>query len=378
MSKETTTTASETESWTDMINPMTLPLRQQIGIVAVIVLGLLPIVTDTLTVLDLTGALYLAVFAMTWDFTSGYTGEISFGHAFFFATGGYTSAVLNVHMGLDPLITIPIGMVVAGLGGFLLGGPALRLEGPYLSLITMTAPLILLKIFIVFSDIFGGEVGLIGTSSLLQGALANYYVAFGLFVFSMVLFFVITRSDAGNVFTAIRENEDTVVAAGINPAKFKLFSFVLSATIGGLAGALLVHSNSGTATPSLLVALSVNITVIAATVVGGMGTIVGAAVGGLAFYMFRDYLSNVAAHIPVLGISVSEVDLISFYLLTVVVMFFLPQGIIPWLIDLGRSRLGGSGGEEAATVTDGGHSPLEQAASKFRDGFESLVGGEDK
>lgn len=373
------TTTPKSESWIDLLNPVDLPLRQQLGVVSVIALGLLPLAVDGLTVLKLTGALYLAVFAMTWDFTSGYTGEISFGHAFFFAIGGYTSGVLNVHHGVDPMLTIPVGVVLAAVGGLLLGGPALRLEGPYLSLITMTAPLILLKIFIVYSETFGGEVGLIGTSNLVLGTMENYYVAFGVFVFSLVLFYAITRSDAGRVFTAIREDEDTVVAAGINPAKFKLFSFVLSAAVGGLAGALLVHSNSGTATPSLLVALSVNITIIAASVIGGMGTIVGAGAGGLAFFMFRDYLSNVAMEIPFAGVSVSEVDLIAFYTLTVLVMYFLPQGFIPWLIEQGRSLTDRGGGDKgAAAMTDGGSSPLEQSAAKFRDGLESIVGGEDE
>ncbi|MFC7233360.1 branched-chain amino acid ABC transporter permease [Saliphagus sp. GCM10025308] len=229
-----------------------LPLRRKIGVVLFVVIGLLPFVFDTITVLRMTGALYLATFAMTWDFQSGYTGEISFGHAFFFAVGGYTSGIMNLHYGLDPVLAIPIGMVAATLGGLLLGIPTLRVHGPYLSLVTMAAPLILLQVFIYFSDFTGGEVGLTGTENITSEPMVNYYIAFALFAAMFALFYAITRSDTGEILTAIREDEDAVVAAGINPAKYKIYSFVLSGTVGGLAGALLVHSNVGSATPGQL------------------------------------------------------------------------------------------------------------------------------
>lgn len=345
-----------------------LPFRRKLGIVLLVILGILPFVIETITVLRLTGALYLAVFAMTWDFQSGYTGEISFGHAFFFAVGGYTSGLLNVHYAIDPILAIPVGVVMATIGGLLLGVPTLRVDGPYLSLVTLAAPLILLQMFIYFSDFTGGEVGLIGTDNITSDPFVNYYIAFALFVAVFVLFFTITRSDTGEIFTAIREDEDAVVAAGIDPSKYKIYSFVLSGAIGGLAGALLVHSNVGSATPGQLLELSVNINIITATVIGGMGTIVGAAGGGVFFFMLREYLANVQTTIPPTDVTIAHIDLIIFYSIAVLIMFYKPQGAIPWLTERGH-KLVQADEDARARESD---SPLGQSADKLRNGIRSL------
>jgi branched-chain amino acid transport system permease protein len=343
------------------------PFRRKVGVVLFVALAVLPFFVETISILRLSGAFYLAVFAMTWDFQSGYTGEISFGHAFFFATGGYTAGILNLQFGIDPLLSIPVGVVFAAVGGVILGVPTLRIEGPYLSLVTLAAPLIMLQLFIYFSDITGGEVGLIGTESITSNALANYYIAFVLFAAVFLLFFAITRSDTGEIFTAIREDEDAVIAAGINPAKYKIYSFVMSGAVGGLAGGLFVHSNVGSATPSQLLELGVNINIITATVIGGMGTIIGAAAGGVFFFMFRRLLANVETTIPAIGVGVSEVDLIVFYSVAVLIMFYQPQGFIPWLVERGQRLIGADEVE-----TDGGRSPLEQSQRKLRRKLRTL------
>ena len=117
-----------------------------------------------------TGAFYFGMFAMSWDTVSGYTGEISFGHALFFAVGGYTSTLLNLGYGISPALSIPAGVVLAAVAGVLIGVPALRVRGPYLSLITLVAPLILLQVFVIFGNIFGGELGLSAPTGLVDAA----------------------------------------------------------------------------------------------------------------------------------------------------------------------------------------------------------------
>ncbi|UPV98914.1 branched-chain amino acid ABC transporter permease [Halorussus gelatinilyticus] len=377
MSEDVTT---ETDTYRDLLDPTSLALRHQLGILGVVMLGLLPLGVDRLMVLKLTGALYFAVFAMSWDAVSGYTGQISFGHGLFFTVGGYSSALLNLRLGVDPALAVVVGTVLAAVAGVVVGVPALRLEGPYLSLVTLVAPLILLQIFVVFSDTFGGELGLSSPEALLTFErfetviTANYYLAFGLFVFVLLLLLAVTRSDAGAVFTAIREDEEAVAAAGLNPAKFKIFAFVLSAAVGGLGGAMFVHTPSvGSPQPSQLLVLTVSIEVIIASVLGGMGTIVGPAVGGLFYYMLRDYISGVKWTVPVLNAPVSDLDLFLFSLITLALLFFLPGGIVRWVIRNGQRALHRSGRRGDRVAPDGGTEPLEGTLGAYREAFEHLT-----
>ena len=363
--------------------------RYLLGALGIVALAVLPFVgISTTQLLVLIGAFYFGMFAMSWDAVSGYTGEISFGHALFFAVGGYTSTLLNLGFGLSPSLSIPAGVLLAALAGVLVGVPALRIRGPYLSLITLVAPLILLQVFIIYGDIFGGELGLSAPAALVTAdefdlvVTANYYIALGLFLAILLLLFAITRSDVGSVLTAIREDEDAVAAAGLNVAKFKVFAFVLSAAIGGLAGAMFVHTPVGSPRPSQLLALIVSIEVLIAAILGGMGTIVGAGLGGVFFYFVNDLLNQQSYTIPVVNVGINEASLLIFALLTMTLIYVLPQGVFPWAIRAGRRLLGRARGNPVAT--DGGReadSPIEQATERYRralDDLEERIRGDER
>lgn len=380
-----------------------LPVGNLVGISSVTVVGglTIPLSVGPLTLLKLAGALYFGMFAMSWDTVSGYTGQISFGHGLFFGIGGYTSALLNLGYGVDPVLAVPVGVLLAAVAGVIVGVPALRLQGPYLSLVTLVAPLILLQLFIFKSEIFGGELGLSSPDNIfgfgLQDAVAVYYVAFGLFVAILAVLLAVTRSDAGMVLTGIREDEDAIAASGINPAKFKTFAFVLSAAVGGLAGAMLVHTPVGNPQPSQLLSTTVNIEVIIAAILGGMGTIVGAAVGGVFLVLFRDVLSNELlvpivqfdpanfafrigqfnvseVVVPVLDARVGDLSFLIFAVVTLVLLFVLPGGIVRWAIALGRrahARMRARRGDEVAA--DGGRDTDEALRESAPTGTRSPV-----
>jgi len=324
----------------EWLDPRTKPARHKFGLIGLGFLAVLPTVLTPLQALTVASAFFMALFAMSWDAVSGYTGQISLGHGVFFTAGGYTSTLLNLEFGLDPLLTIPLGVVVAVLAGLLIGIPTLRLRGPYFALVTLIAPLILLRIFVVYSDILGGATGLPRPDQLfgLQAgdAIVTYYVAFGLFVVVLIVLLAVTRSDAGAVFTAIRQSEDAVSSAGLNPAKFKIFAFTLSAAVGGLAGAAFVHLPVGSPTPSSLLTLFVNVEIIIAAMIGGVGTIVGAAIGGMILVLLREFLSNLAVTVPVLGVSLAEVDTIVFAIVTIGIVYYYPDGLLRSTITLGR------------------------------------------
>ena len=362
----------------DRLNPMRLGLRHQLGLVGLVGLGILPLVIDATFALTLALAYFWGVYAMSWDVVSGYTGQISFGHGVFFGVGGYTSALLNLGYGIDPVFSIPVGALLAAVAGLIIGVPALRLRGPYLSLVTLVAPLILVQVFIFRSDIFNGEQGLSGVDPLFGlstfgNETAFYYVALGLFVGVLALLLLITRSDAGSVFTAIREDEDAVAAAGLNPAKFKIMAFVLSAAIGGLAGAVIVHTPSGNASPTTLMSVTVNVEVIIAAILGGMGTIVGAGVGGILLILLREQLSKVAWTVPIIDTPVSDIDFLVFALITLVLLYALPGGIVRWVIELGGQSVAKLRGRDDVAA-DGGQTPLEQVYDSYAEWFS---GGDD-
>jgi branched-chain amino acid transport system permease protein len=390
-----------------------IPVRYVLGLVGLLLLALVPVlssmeiglgvpgvfvlVVDELFLLDLTVALYFGMFAMSWDTVSGYTGQISFGHGLFFAVGAYASALLNLGYGISPMLSIPVGIVLAAVAGVVIGVPALRLRGPYLSLVTLVAPLILLNLFIFRSDVFGGELGLRSPENLFGFGVADammvYYVALGGFVLVMVLLLLVTRSDAGRVLTAIREDEDAVASVGLNPAKFKIFAFVLSAAIGGLAGAMYVHSPVGGPTYSELFSTTINVEVIIAAVLGGMGTVVGAAIGGMFVGIVPtllddlgwtipeiialpdwSFLPNLGLKVPVLGgTPISEIDFLLFAVITLALLFALPGGILRAALHYGRQARPSRDGEEVAT--DGGRP--ERVVTRVVRRWREELGGDD-
>lgn len=357
--------------------------RHFVGLLVVVGLLVAPYAgVDTVTQLTLIAALYFAVFAMSWDTVSGYTGQFSFGHSFLFAVGGYTAGLLNLGHNVSPVFAVLAATAVTMVAGFIFGAPALRLSGPYFAVVTFLLPLVLLQIFVLKKDIFGGNLGLGNPDPLVSATdfgtnvLLNYYLAVFAFLVILVVLVAVTRSNAGRIFTAIREDEATVAACGINPIKFKLFSFVLSAAVAGLGGALYVHSPVGQPQVSQLLAVTVSINVLLATLLGGSGTITGAAAGGFVYFFLNDYLNNVGWILPVLDVDVSQFSLVIFSLTVLVLIFVLPEGILPWLIQRGRSLLSRAQGRPA--TTDGGETPLERTYRKYDRELRQLgIDGDD-
>jgi len=374
------------------LDPRTMSNRHRAGLVGLVLLAGLPTVLEPTMALTFASAYFFGVYAMSWDAVSGYTGQISFGHGLFFGVGGYTSALLNAGHGIDPVLSIPAGVLLAAVAGVIIGVPALRLRGPYLSLVTLVAPLILVQLFIFRSDIFNGEQGispanvdaLLGLSTF-GDEYMFYYIAFALFVFVLALLWTITRSDAGAVFTAIREDEDTVSASGLNPAKFKILAFVLSAAVGGLAGAMIVHTPMGNASPSTLLSITVNVEVIIAAILGGMGTIVGAAIGGVLLILLQNQLLNVDLVVPLIDTPVSEMDFLVFAVITLILLFAFPGGLIRWAFGLTgkvKERVFGGGGGGQEVATDGGaesekRTPLERVYENYTEDLRAMFGGDD-
>lgn len=330
---------------TQTLDPRDWQYRYHAAGAGIVGLGVLPNVIDVFSVLVLISMFYFAIFVMSWDIVSGYTGQFSFGHTFIFAIGGYTSAILNLDYGLAPMVSIPLGTLAAVLAGILFGAPALRLKGPYFAILTFLLPTILQDAFIFFNDTFGGSQGLSPPEELVQAGglkesiMMNYYLGLGAFLFVLLCLLAVTRSRIGERFSAVREDEAVVANAGFDPAKYKILAFALSSAVGGFGAALYVHTPVGSPTPTQLLALSINIEIIFAAVIGGLGTVGGAAVGGLVFFLLSYYVGSTSAVLPVLDLPLAEYDFALFSLLILVLLYRVPEGILPRVIQGGEQLL---------------------------------------
>jgi len=291
----------------------------------------------------LTLANFFAVFAMSWDILSGYTGQISFGHSFFIGAAGYTSALLNVYLHWPIWITIPLGTAAAVIMGLLVAVPALRLRGPYFSLVTLILPVVALKLVLILSKFTGGELGKSGltplssVTSFFAHQRALYFDSLGLMVLVAIFLTLIARSKVGKIFEAIRESEEAVEAAGINTAKYKILAFIISSFVAGLGGAIYVHYWESLI-PSTILPLTLSVGLIIAAVVGGMGTIIGPIVGSYFFIAGQEYVKEVARSSSSLKF-LERWDVLIFLVILILLIFFARRGLLPSLYALLRRFL---------------------------------------
>ncbi|SDQ55250.1 branched-chain amino acid ABC transporter permease [Natronobacterium texcoconense] len=248
----------------------------------------------------LTLAAIWAIFAMGWDFQSGYTGYISFGHSVLSGAAAYATALLVTHVdpGLGLWVTIPVSILAAVVVGLVIGLPSLRLHGPYFSLITFVAVLLFYRLTYAFPGLLGGETGFSGVEMWYTGAdpVARYYVMLLPMLAIAVVLTVIARSNVGMILVAIRENEAAVSAAGLDPTKFKLWSFGISSFVMGVGGVMLAHFY-GNVDPMTFIVVDNSIEIIAMAVIGGMSSILGALGGAFLFIVLRDEILHGLGHV---------------------------------------------------------------------------------
>lgn len=255
-----------------------------------IVMCLLPLVVATSTLRILIFANFLAMFAMSWDILSGRTGYISFGHPFLIGIGGYTTAMLTYHLELPLYWSIPAAVLATMIGGTLFFLPALRIRGTYFALVTLAFMELMYQLTqVVRPDITGGTRGLSGIPTLMTGAVPNYYISFGvMFVIALGLWLVV-RSRLGTALSAIRMDEDAVKSSGLNTTRLKLYAFMMSAAVAGVAGALYVHY-LGSIAPRNIFDINFLFTILIAALIGGASTIVGPIIGAYFLTFLLEYL----------------------------------------------------------------------------------------
>lgn len=218
-----------------------------------------------------------ALLALSFDFLAHYVGLVSLGGAFFVGTGGYLAAILNTWLGLPLLLTIPIATIGGAAICTVLLLPCLPLRGVYFAIVSLMYPLLLARV-IEAMDILGGTDGIMGVASFPNRWIEQY------FVISVVLLFLfgmrrLVNMDIGLVFRGVKDNDQAIKASGMNITYYKAIAVFIASAMGCLSGACLVHIYMWSGISQF--ALDFSILPIAATVIGGGGTLVGPVLGCL-------------------------------------------------------------------------------------------------
>ncbi len=252
----------------------------------------------------LMSCLCFALFASAFNLLIGFTGLLSFGHAMFFGLAAYVCGHAAKVWGLTPEVAVLLGTLSATVTGVLVGWLAVRRQGIYFAMVTLALSQ-MIYFFCVQAPFTFAEDGI---QSIPRGKLfgvldlANdqvmYYFVLALFLAGFALIHRTIHSPFGQVLKSIRENEPRALSLGYDVDRYKLVAFVLSATLAGLAGAAKSLA-LGLATLTD-VSWQMSGEVVLMTLLGGMGTILGPALGATIVITMQNYLANLGSWVTII------------------------------------------------------------------------------
>jgi len=229
-----------------------------------------------------------ALLALSFDFLAHYVGLVSLGGAFFVGVGGYMAAIMNTTCGMPPWLTVPLASLAGGGVCTLLLLPCLPLRGVYFAIVSLMYPLFVARV-IEALNILGGTDGITGIDSFTNRWAEQYFII----VILLLLLFGVRRlvnTDIGLVLRGVKDNDQAIRASGMNVTLYKAMAVYIASTIGCLGGACLVHIYMWSGISQF--ALDFSILPIAATVIGGGGTLVGPVLGCLILVPISELLRD--------------------------------------------------------------------------------------
>ncbi len=265
-----------------------------------------------------------AIMAVGLNVVVGKSGILDLGYVAFFAIGAYTQALFGIYTDISFWIVLLLGMGFAMIAGIILGVPALRLRGDYLAIITLGFGEIV-RIIAVNTEAIGGASGLSGIptppniASLefgVEQTRSYYWLSLALFLLLILGIVRLGNRKPGRAWEAIREDEDVASFMGVSTFKYKLWAFVIGGAIGGMSG--VIYASQVLSIQPDLFTLNLSIMILACVVFGGMGNIWGVIFGAV-----------LLGYLPEKLRFLSDIRILIFGLLMVVMMNLRPNGLIP-------------------------------------------------
>ena len=291
-------------------------------------------VTNSYYQLVLTLVPVWAVFGLSWNLLSGYTGLISFGHAAFFGIGAYVTTLGQIYFDLSPWVLIPIAAMFGGVAGLLIGFPTFRLQGHYFALAMLAYPLAILYVFewLGFQEVTL-PIKRDNPIAYMQFADPRLYtlLALAMMLGTILLTRMIEKSRFGMALLAIKQNEAAAEAAGIDTLAWKLRAITLSGAIAGAIGGfyavvLLV------VTPQSVFGMLVSAQALTVAMFGGVGTVWGPVIGSVILIPLAETLNAEA------GSRFPGIQGVIFGLAIISVILVAPEGLFWKLRDFVRKR----------------------------------------
>jgi len=278
-----------------------------------------------------------SIVALSLNLILGYTGQVNLAHGAFFGIGAYASALMMLKLNMNFWLALPLAAAIAGFFGFLIGLPALRTRGSYFAIGTLCFNIIVTLIVDRWEGLTEGARGLMGIPGpspiplpwggeiTFNTMAAQYYLVLCFLLLTIFVFRRIIQSLVGRTFRAIRGNEELAEAMGIHAMRTKILSFTVSCFFAGIGG-VLYASYIGFLSPEIT-DYHVSFDSLIYIMIGGVGTIVGPIIGTLLIVTIPETL-HIAA----------EFRLLLYGLILIVMIIYLPRGIVGWAKVLMRRK----------------------------------------
>jgi branched-chain amino acid transport system permease protein len=301
------------------------------ALIVALLIAIPPLLGDSpYQVAILTGAFFYAILAASWALLAGIAGQFSFAHMALVGIAAYTAGIMGRDLGTTPLMGILAGTLLAGLVGLIIGVLCLRLRAAYLALFTIAFSEIVRLWFLTEFQFTEGSNGLM-LSKLWEGisGIHEYYIMLVLLLAAMAVMYWFAASRFGLFVRSIREDQEAASAMGVNVVRYKVLIFTLTSVIIGLAGSVFYHS-VGIVTPNTMEILQMSL-VIAMAVIGGMESLLGAAVGAFLSRVSLELLREI--NIFGLQIELGAWRYAAFGLLLMFTLRFAQNGLVYPVID---------------------------------------------
>ncbi len=306
-----------------------LSKKQIISLVLLIVVALiLPQLTNSMFVHNLLILILIwSILGMGWNVIGGFTGQVSNGHCMFYGFGAYSVGLTLQYFGWSPLITIFLGMAFSAAVAWVIGKPVLRLKGHAFAICTM-ALAECMRYVCVNMEFTNGAKGVSLFKKGLNPVLflqfkdpkIYYYIYLVIMLLILALIKYLSRSKFFYYLRTIKGNEEAAASVGIDVSKYKIYAYMLSAAIVSLGGSLyaqyILYFD-----PASMMTLNVSMMIVLVAVMGGIGTVTGPILGAIVIQCLSEYTRSFLGQF-------GGLDMVLYGLLVIVIVLFLPGGLL--------------------------------------------------